>query len=373
MSGGAAVPDLLSRTASLVAVPSVSRHEAALADLVGAELSGRAPWLELERVGNNLVARTQLDREQRIVLAGHLDTVPPNGNETPQVTDDVCWGLGATDMKGGLAVLIELALGQPTPAVDVTWVFYACEEVDQRLNGLRELAARRPELLEGDAAVLCEPTGARVEAGCQGTLRLAVTLAGERAHTARPWMGRNAVHRLAPLLGRVASYEGRRPVLDGCQFRESLQVVRVEGGVANNVVPDQARVLINYRFAPDRSVDEAVAHVEEALGDCLDREGGDTVVVDDAAAPAPPALRHPLLAGLLQATGVPARAKLGWTDVSFFASQGTPAANFGPGDPTLAHTAAEHVSRGQLETVYAALSRLIAGSGTPRSTGGRPG
>ncbi len=360
MSTPLAVPDLLSRTASLVAVPSVSHHEAALADLVWAELSGRAPWLELERVGDNLVARSQLGRDQRIVLAGHLDTVPANHNSQARVTDGVCWGLGSTDMKGGLAVLMELALSQPTPAVDVTWVFYACEEVDQRFNGLRALADQRPDLLEGDAAVLCEPTGARVEAGCQGTLRLSVTLTGERAHTARAWMGVNAVHRLAPLLARVASYEGRRPVLDGCEYREALQAVRIEGGVANNVVPDQARVVINHRFAPDRSVAEAVAHVETVMGDSLDREVGDCVEVEDAAAPAPPGLQHPLLAGLLGATGHPARAKLGWTDVSFFAGRGTPAVNFGPGDPTLAHTAGEHVSRDELTAVYSALSQLIS-------------
>ncbi len=353
------VPDLLARTAALVAVPSVSHHEAVLADLLWAELSQRAHWLELDRVGPNLVARTHLGRRRRVVLAGHLDTVPPNGNARPRIEGDVCRGLGATDMKGGLAVLVELALGHPAPATDVTYVLYACEEVDQRFNGLRALAAEHPGLLEGDAAVLCEPTGARLEAGCQGTLRVAVTLVGERAHTARAWMGRNAVHRLAPMLDTVASYEGRQPVLDGCEYREALQAVRVEGGVANNVVPDRARLVLNHRFAPDRSVAEALAHLDEVLGDSVDREAGDRVEVEDAAAPAPPALGHPLLARLVELTGGRARAKLGWTDVSFFAGRGVPAANLGPGDPSLAHTAGEQVARNELETVYGVLSRLI--------------
>ena len=351
--------DLLGRCAALVDIPSVSHAERQLADVVDLTLR-RLPWLTVDRVGDNVVARTTLGRAQRLVLAGHLDTVPPNGNEGARVDGDVVWGLGSADMKGGLAVFLALAETVPEPAVDTTFVFYVCEEVAQEHNGLLQVAAARPELLAGDAAVLGEPTGGVVEAGCQGSLRVDVTLVGERAHTARPWMGRNAVHRLGPVLDRVASFVERRPVLDGCEYRETLQAVGIEGGVAGNVVPDRAAVRLNHRFAPDRTGDEALAAVRQVLGDAVDTVGGDAVELVDVSAPAPPSLQHPLLRSLLDGTGAPPRAKLGWTDVSFFAAHGMPATNFGPGDPTLAHTAGEHVSRQELEAAYRVLRGLIS-------------
>src|SRR3954454_482763 len=257
---------LLAATASFVDIPSVSHHEAALADVIEGRLRACA-HLDVHRVGDNVVARTQLDRGQRVILAGHLDTVPVNGNATARIDGDTLWGLGSADMKSGLAVMVDLAETVAAPVTDATYVFYVCEEVDQKFNGLRQLLAERPDLLDGDVAILGEPTGGVVEAGCQGTMRVLATLHGERAHTARPWMGRNAVHRLGELLARVAAVEERRPVLDGCEFREAMQAVWVEGGVANNVVPDRARVKVNHRFAPDRSVDEALAHVRAVLGE----------------------------------------------------------------------------------------------------------
>lgn len=351
--------DLLARCAELVDIPSVSRDEAAISDHIEAQLRG-CGWLEVDRVGNNVVARTALGRGQRLVLAGHTDTVPANGNEGARIEGDTLWGLGAADMKAGVAVFLELALAVDEPAVDVTYVFYECEEIALEHNGLRILLAERPELLAGDAAILGEPTGARVEAGCQGTLRAAVTLAGERAHTARPWMGRNAIHRLGEVLRRLEAYDERRPVLDGCEYREAVQAVGVEGGVAGNVVPDRARLLVNHRFAPDRSPDEAVAHVRSLLDGVLDEAGGDTFEILDLAAAAAPGLDHPLLAGLVARAGAP-RAKLGWTDVSFFAAAGVPATNYGPGEPTLAHTRDERVERDQLEAVHATLLALLTG------------
>ena len=350
--------DLLALTADLVDIPSESHHERALADHVERVLR-RAPWLEVHRIANNVVARTNLGRGSRLVLAGHLDTVPANGNEAARIEGDVCWGLGSADMKAGCAVFLELARSIAAPALDVTYVFYECEEVASRFSGLRTLAAERPELLEADAAVLGEPTGAAIEAGCQGTLRLELTLRGERAHTARPWRGRNAIHRLAPVLERCASYVGRRPLLDGCEFAEALQAVHVEGGVAGNVVPDEARVVLNHRFAPDRGVDEAVAQIREVLGDVVDEAAGDRVELVDAAAGALPGLTHPLLARLVEAAGSKPRAKLGWTDVAFFSARGIPATNFGPGDPSVAHAADERVERGELEAVHTALAELL--------------
>jgi len=350
--------DLLARCAQLVDIPSVSHHEAEIIELLEGELRG-LPWLRVERVGHNLVARTDLGRQHRLALAGHVDTVPPNGNERARVEGDVCWGLGSCDMKSGCAVILELARAVAEPAVDVTYVFYECEEVAPEFNGLSRLFAEHPALLAADAAVLCEPTGARIEAGCQGTLHLEVTLAGERAHSARPWMGRNAIHRLAPVLERCASYEGRRPVLDGCEFREALQVVSVEGGVAGNVVPDRATVNVNHRYAPDRSGEEAAAHLREVLGDAVDEAGGDTVRLTDNADGARPNLTHPLLASLAAGASEPPVAKLGWTDVAFFAARGIPAVNFGPGDPSVAHAAVECVQRSEMETVFTALESLL--------------
>ncbi len=306
-----------------------------------------------------MVARTDLGRDQRLVLAGHLDTVPPNGNERARIDGDVLWGIGAADMKAGCAVFLELARTVAEPGVDVTYVLYECEEVEARFNGLRRLLAERPDLVEGDAAVLGEPSGARIEAGCQGTLRIRVTLAGERAHTARPWTGTNAIHRLAPLLERAASYTGRRPVLDGCEFAEALSAVRVEGGVAGNVVPDRAVVQLNHRYAPDRTSDEALEHLQEFLAPALDGAAGDTVELLDFADGAAPALDHPLLAALVARAGEVPRAKLGWTDVAFFSARGIPATNFGPGDPSLAHAAGERVERAQLDAVYAALASVL--------------
>jgi succinyl-diaminopimelate desuccinylase len=349
------VTDLLAATADLVAIASESHQEAAIADHFEQRLRA-APWLAVERIGNNVVARTDLGRSRRLALAGHLDTVPANGNAEPRIEGDTLWGLGAADMKGGLAVFLDLALSVSEPAVDLTFVFYDGEEVALEHNGLRRLSRERPDLLAADAAVLGEPTGAWIEAGCQGTLRVAVTLAGERAHTARPWMGRNAVHRLGPLLATLASYEERRPVLDGCEYREALQAVHVEGGVWGNVVPDRAEVRVNHRFAPDRTDDEALAHVRAVVEPHL--EEGDGFEVLDLAGAAPPSLDHPLL-GALAARAGRTRAKLGWTDVSFFAAAGIPATNFGPGEPTLAHSAGERVDRDQLDAVHAALLSLV--------------
>ena len=350
--------DLLALTAELVDIPSVSHHEQAIADHVEAVLRA-TPWLTVDRLGHNVVARTQLGRPARLVLAGHLDTVPPNGNERARVEGDVLWGIGSADMKSGCAVILELARTVAEPAVDATYVFYECEEVESHFNGLRRLLAERPELVAADAAVLAEPTGARIEAGCQGTLRIEVALGGRRAHTARPWTGQNAIHRLAPLLERAASYTGRRPVLDGCEFAEALSAVKVQGGVASNVVPDRAVVQLNHRYAPDRDATEAMVHLREFLAPALDEAGGDTLDLVDFADGATPSLTHPLLAGLVQGAAEAPRAKLGWTDVAFFSARGIPAVNFGPGDPVVAHAADERVDRSELEAVFAALGALL--------------
>lgn len=351
-------PDLLRRTAELVDIASVSHHETALADHVE-RLLRESTSLDVRRVGDNVVARTSRGQGQRLLLAGHLDTVPPNANDRARIDGDMLWGLGSADMKGGLAVMLELAQRVTEPTVDLSFVFYVCEEVEQEHNGLVQLLRDEPDLVEADAAILGEPTGAVVEAGCQGTARFEVLVTGERAHTARPWMGRNAVHRLGPVLERAAAYQPREPEIDGCQFKESLQAVAVEGFVAYNVVPDRARVVLNHRFAPDRTPEVAMASVRDLLGDAIDENSGDGFTMLDYSAAAAPSLDHPLLKELVASTGEPPKAKLGWTDVSFFSAHGVPATNFGPGDPNVAHSKGERVPRDQLEACYGALKRLL--------------
>lgn len=349
--------DLLALATALVAMASPSHYEQVIAEAVEAALAA-CDHLAVERVGDNVVARTSLGRPRRLLLVGHLDTVPPSGgNDVPTVSDDVLTGVGAADMKGGVAVLLALARAVREPAVDLTWCFYVCEEVARVHSGLGALLRERPELLRADAAVVGEPTGGVVEAGCQGTLRVRLGLAGARAHTARPYTGRNAVHRLAPVLAALAAYEGRTVVLDGCAYAEQLQAVAVDGGVAGNVVPDRASITVNHRFAPDRSAEEAEAALRELLAPHL--EPGDEWVLEDAAAGAHPRLDHPLLARLVAATGAPPRAKVGWTDVATLAEHGVPATNFGPGDPELAHTEGERVARADLELAFDVLSAVV--------------
>lgn len=355
-STGLGTGDLLELTAELVDVESVSFAEGPLVEVLEAELRS-LDHLSVDRVGDNLVARTRLGRDLRVVLGGHTDTVPVNGNLPSRRDGDMLWGCGTADMKGGLAVMLELARAHAAPAVDVTWVFYAREEVAADHSGLAELIEVRPDLLEGDVAILGEPTTGDVEAGCQGVLRVSLTLAGARAHTARAWMGRNAVHRLGSLLVALSEFEPRQPEIEGLRFHEALQATHLEAGVAGNVVPDRALVRIAHRFAPDRSVEQAEDWLRGFLAPFL--EPGDELVVDDRSPAAWPALEHPVVRSLVERNGLEVRSKLGWTDVARFTELGVPAINLGPGDSTLAHTRDEHVDRGSLERTYAALDDLL--------------
>jgi len=329
----------------LVAVDSVSRREGALAAIVESRLRTN-PALDVEHVGDNVVARTTGFHATRLLVAGHLDTVPGDASAA-RIVDDQLRGVGACDMKGSLAVMLELATQPIARSVEVTWVFYAREEITRGESGLLEIKELRPDLLEADAVVLAEPTGGSVEAGCQGTLRLGVTLKGKRAHTARPFTGRNAVHRLGTLLEKVVSYEPRSALIDGVTFVEQLQAVSVEGGVAPNVVPDVAHCVLNHRVAPDRSLDQAVDWLTGFLGSAL--EEGDTVEVLDWAPSAPPSMTNERLLRLVGLTGSPVRGKVGWTDVATFAEMGIAATNFGAGDPLLAHRGDEFVTLSELD------------------------
>jgi succinyl-diaminopimelate desuccinylase len=327
--------DVVTLTEALVDIESVSRNEQPLADAIEARLRA-LDHLDVTRIGNSVVARTDLGRGERVVIAGHIDTVPVHDNLPCRNDGTFLHGLGTCDMKGGVAVALRLAAGVPAPNRDVTYVFYECEEIEAVHNGLRRIAEERPDLVEADFAILMEPSGAVIEAGCQGTLRVEVRTRGERAHSARSWKGVNAIHRAAEVLRRLNEYDARRPVIDGLEYHEGLNAVLIRGGVATNVLPDEAVVTVNYRFAPDRSEEEALAFVRDFFD-------GFEVTVTDSAPGALPGLDVPAAKAFVEATGGEANPKFGWTDVARFSAVGIPAVNFGPGDPSLAHKQEEHV------------------------------
>ncbi len=327
--------DVVALTEALVNLESVSQNERAITDAIEAALQDLA-HLSLTRIGNSLVARTELGRAERVVIAGHVDTVPLNDNLPARNDGTLLHGLGSCDMKGGVAVALKLASDLVDPARDVTFLFYECEEIASIHNGLRLIAEERPELLKADFAILMEPSDAVVEAGCQGTLRVEVSTRGERAHSARAWRGVNAIHGAAEVLARLTSYEARRPVIDGLEYHEGLNAVLISGGVATNVIPDACVVTVNYRFAPDRSEAEALAFVREYF------DGFDLVVTDSAPG-ALPGLDRPAAQAFVSSVGGSVNPKFGWTDVARFTGLGIPAVNYGPGDPVLAHKQEEHV------------------------------
>ncbi|MFM9035544.1 MAG: succinyl-diaminopimelate desuccinylase [Mycobacterium sp.] len=346
-------PEVL--TAALIDIPSVSRDERRIADAVEHALREQTGY-EVVRNGDAVLARTGLGRASRVIMAGHLDTVPIAGNLPARRDADHIYGCGASDMKSGDAVFLHLAATVEDPVHDVTLILYDCEEIESSANGLGRIQRELPDWLNGDVAILGEPSGGYVEAGCQGTLRAVVSTAGVRAHSARSWLGDNAIHRLAPVLDRLAAYQGRVVDIDGCTYREGLSAVGIGGGVAGNVIPDEASLTVNFRFAPDRGPDAALAHVREVF-DGLQVDVRQT----DVAAGALPGLHHPAAAALVQAADGMVRAKFGWTDVARFAALGIPAVNYGPGDPNLAHRRDEWVSVAQIAAVTATLRRYLSG------------
>ena len=349
-------PNPFEMTSTLVGIPSVSFEEAAIVDFLHDRLN-QIPWLETSRIGDNLIARTNMEKGRRLLLGGHTDTVPANNNLEPRLEGETLWGLGAADMKGGLAVMLSLAEAIPSPAFDMTYLFYAREEVAAEHSGLKDIVDAAPELLDADLALLGEPTSGTVEAGCQGTMRFVLELKGERAHTARPWMGVNAIHRLDKALNVLNEYKERKPVIEGCEYHEALQAVRIEGGVAGNVVPDSVALTFNHRVAPDRDLEEAEDFIRTLFSSILTSE--DSLTLVDSAPPAKPGLYNSMLASMIGKHDLQARAKLGWTDVAFFDQRGIPAANFGPGDATLAHTQEERITKAAVDSCYLVLKNLI--------------
>jgi succinyl-diaminopimelate desuccinylase len=343
--------DAVTLTEQLVNIESVSRDEQAIADAVESALRPLT-HLTVSRHGNTVVARTDLGRGERVVIAGHLDTVPLNDNLPARRDGELLHGLGTCDMKGGDAVILRLAATVPEPNRDVTYILYEAEEIDAEFNGLHLLAQSDPDLMVADFAILMEPSNAVVEAGCQGTLRIDVRTTGERAHSARSWRGVNAIHRAAGVLQRLNEYDARKPVIDGLEYHEGLNAVFIRGGVAGNVLPDECVVEVNFRFAPDRSEAEAEAFVREFF------EGYD-VTLTDSAPGALPGLDVPAAKAFIDAVGGEVNPKFGWTDVARFSGLGVPAVNFGPGDPMLAHKQEEFVPVEHIERCEAQLRQWL--------------
>ena len=365
---------------ALVDVPSVSGAEAPLADAVQAALVAR-DHLEVLRHGNTVVARTRLGRAERVVVAGHLDTVPVSrrtGNVPGRLEErdgqTVVWGRGSVDMKGGVAVGLHLAATLAAPRRDVTWVFYDNEEVADELNGLGRALAAHPDWFEADLAVLGEPTGASIEGGCNGTLRLVLDVPGLAAHSGRAWRGVNAIHAASTLIERVRAAPLRTVDVEGLAYRESFSVVLIEGGVATNTIPDRCRVTVNYRFAPDLTAEAALARARRVLAG-LDADGDEAepvidagtgpvaVELDDLCPAARPGLDSPMareLIALVRERGGGVGPKYGWTDVARFSAAGISAVNLGPGDPMLCHTDDEHCPVAQIEAVAGVLRAWLA-------------
>ena len=343
--------DVVELTRQICDIESVSGNETELADAIQAALSAY-DHLEVLRDGDAVVARTNLGRASRVVIAGHIDTVPVADNLPvkflPMEREQVLWGRGTVDMKAGVAVQLKLAATVAEPNSDVTWIFYDHEEVEASKNGLGRLARNHPELLNASFAVLCEPTGAQVEGGCNGTMRIEIKTHGVKAHSARPWMGKNAIHATAEILTILANHKTDEVEVDGLVYRESLNAVLISGGIATNVIPDAATITVNYRFSPSKSVAQAEAHLREIFA-------GFDLTVTDSAAGARPGLDRPEAIRFVEATGTTAKPKYGWTDVARFSDLGVPAVNYGPGDPSKAHADDENVPVSQ---IYACESGL---------------
>lgn len=348
--------DLTGLFRAIVDIESVSGNERALADAVEATLA-TAPHLAITRHGNAVAARTNLGRDQRVIIAGHLDTVPVADNLPSElVTDErglVLRGRGTADMKGGVAVMLALAVELSEPTRDITWIFYDCEEIDQASNGLGRLTAAHPDLLEGELAILMEPTSARIEGGCQGTLRFDITTHGRAAHSARSWLGHNAIHDIVDVIAAARTFPVGEVEVEGLTYREGLNATMISGGVAGNVIPNRATVQINYRFAPDKTGEEALALMRELFT-------GHELDVRDLSEAARPGLHLPAAADFVRAVGIEPRPKYGWTDVARFSALGVPALNYGPADPGEAHTDDESCPIADLTSCADALRRWLA-------------
>ncbi len=339
------MPTLVETLAWLVDIPSETGNEAEIRDAIANRLDGRP----LRVVRDSVIVGEP--GAGKIVLAGHTDTVPLQGHVGARVEGDRLYGLGATDMKGGLAVMIHLLEDLGTDRL--VGVFYAGEEGPLSGNDLGPVLDEVPSLLEVDAAVVMEPTNREVHAGCQGSINATVSFIGEPGHSARPWRGVNAITRSADFLKLMDEVEPELHLIEGLHFKEVMTVTLASGGVARNIIPSRFDLNVNYRFSPNRTTDEAIARLQEVAS------GADEVMIADAAPAAYPEVGHPLFEALIANAGGALAHKQGWTDVAQFAERGVPAINFGPGETALAHKPGESILVSDLDWYYEVFTRTV--------------
>jgi succinyl-diaminopimelate desuccinylase len=337
----------------LVNIPSVSRHEQRLTAWI-AERVAALPHLRVAHRQEDAIAFGPPGRPD-VVLAGHSDTVPEQGNLPGRLEDGQVHGLGAADMKGSLAVMLALAaeLDRLAPRVRPLFVVFGREELPAEESVLEGLFTSCPAILEARLAVMMEPTANRLEAGCLGNIKAALEFRGVAAHSARPWLGVNAIHEAVRGLRQVVDVEPHEVVLNGLTFREVVSVTEIAGGVANNVIPDRVVCGLNFRYAGHRSPAGAEARLRELVG-----PAGELRVLSNSPS-APVAVDNPLLRRLREAGDLPVEPKQAWTPVAEFAAHGLDAVNFGPGDPRLAHRRDERVSVDAMSATLAVLRRFL--------------
>jgi succinyl-diaminopimelate desuccinylase len=348
------LPDrLAARALELIDLASESGGEQALAAHVLDVL--RDGGVEVRDAGDSCVLAGATERGERplVLLAGHLDTVPAQGNRPGGIDGGAVHGLGAADMKGAVAVMLELLLGRPAADVDVGLVLFGREELPLTDSALTPLLEREPGLRSADLAIVMEPTANALQAGCLGNINATWTFRGRSGHSARPWLADNAIHRAAAGIAQLAAAAPRPVEFDGLTFTEVASVTIVRGGIASNVVPDEAVAIVNARYAPGRSAQEA----EDWLQRLCDGHG--ELRIDSNAPSAPVATANPLVQRLIAAGGLAVEAKQAWTPVAELAAAGVDAVNFGPGDPAQAHTRGEHVAIDALVRSHEALERFL--------------
>jgi succinyl-diaminopimelate desuccinylase len=347
--------DVAELTRELCDIESVSGNEREIADAIETALR-LFSHLSVVRDGDAVVASTNLGRSKRVIIAGHIDTVPVADNLPTKLMsferEQVIWGRGSVDMKSGVAVMLKLAATVAEPKVDVTWVLYDNEEVEATKNGLGRLMRNQPDLIKGSFAVLCEPTGSIVEGGCNGTLRAELVFSGKKAHSARPWMGENAIHKMGSALEFLSSYIPLEVEVDGLVYKESLSAVLVNGGIATNVIADRAILTVNYRFAPSKSQAQARDYIKSLFTGC-------EINIVDSAPGARPGLQSPEAKAFVAAVGTAVHPKYGWTDVARFSELGIPAVNYGPGDPNKAHADDESLPASQIYACESGLRNFL--------------
>lgn len=338
--------ELTETLAWLVDIPSETGNEEAIRDA----LADRLSMLPRRVINHSLVVGRP--GPGKVALVGHTDTVPLQGHVGARIDGNRLYGLGATDMKGGLAVMIHMLEG--SHADRLVGVFYAGEEGPWAGNDLGPILDAMPELTEIEAGIVMEPTNREVHAGCQGSINARVTFVGEPSHSARPWLGTNAVTRAGTFLTMMDGLTPELHPIEGLEFKEVISVTRASGGIANNIIPGRFDLNVNYRFSPDRSTEDAINRLNDVCA------AADEFEVMDAAPAAYPETGHPLFQELIEAAGSEVSHKQGWTDVAQLSQRGIPGINFGPGETALAHKPGESIDLGDLVWCHDVLTQVLS-------------